>query len=108
MTQRSISRHPELVSGSISPLSSSVCLAGWVLKQVQHDGVGEWWRDSFASSRLRVTHLSRHPREGGGPSPDRSVFTTGLVMDSRLRGNDEECLDSAASFAPSRPRVNQK
>ena len=29
------------------------------------------------------------PCEGGGPSPDHSVLTTGLVMDSRLRGNDE-------------------
>ncbi len=30
----------------------------------------------------------RHPREGGGPSPSDEV-TPGLVMDSRLRGNDE-------------------
>ncbi len=32
---------------------------------------------------------SRHPREGGGPTPERPVCTTGQVMDSRLRGNDE-------------------
>jgi hypothetical protein len=30
-------RHPELVSGSISPRYSSVHVAGWMLKQVQHD-----------------------------------------------------------------------
>ena len=32
---------------------------------------------------------SRHPRENGGPSPEPSVSTTGLEMDSRFRGNDE-------------------
>jgi hypothetical protein len=32
-------RHPELGSGSISPLYPSACVARWMLKQVQHDGV---------------------------------------------------------------------
>jgi len=31
-------RHPELVSGSISPLDSLVRETEWMLKQVQHDG----------------------------------------------------------------------
>ena len=29
--------HPELVSGSISPISLTVIAARWMLKQVQHD-----------------------------------------------------------------------
>ena len=32
-------RHPELVSGSISPLYPMVSAEGWMLKQVQHDDV---------------------------------------------------------------------
>ena len=32
-------RHPELVSGSISPLNPLVCVTRWMLKQVQHDAV---------------------------------------------------------------------
>ena len=32
-----IPRHPELVSGSISPLSQAVIGVRWMLKQVQHD-----------------------------------------------------------------------
>jgi len=31
-------RHPELVSGSISPRSQALIRAGWMLKRVQHDG----------------------------------------------------------------------
>ncbi len=34
--------------------------------------------------------LARHPRAGGGPSPDLSGKNDGPVMDSRFRGNDEE------------------
>ncbi len=30
-------RHPELVSGSISPHRASVPVAGWMLNRVQHD-----------------------------------------------------------------------
>jgi hypothetical protein len=37
MTLTSRHRHPELVSGSISPLYSPVCVERWMLKQVQHD-----------------------------------------------------------------------
>lgn len=33
-------RHPELVSGSISPRSQAVIGARWMLKRVQHDGGG--------------------------------------------------------------------
>jgi hypothetical protein len=33
----STSRHPELVSGSISPLAMLVVVEEWMLKQVQHD-----------------------------------------------------------------------
>jgi hypothetical protein len=36
-----LSRHPELVSGSMSRSEVSVDPAGWMLKQVQHDEVGE-------------------------------------------------------------------
>ena len=36
-----------------------------------------------------TSHAIRHPREGGGPSPDRQVYPRVPVMDSRLRGNDE-------------------
>jgi|LauGreDrversion4_2_1035121.scaffolds.fasta_scaffold19272_2 hypothetical protein len=32
-----VRRHPELVSGSISSLVPSACVARWMLKQVQHD-----------------------------------------------------------------------
>jgi hypothetical protein len=32
-------RHPELVSGSISPPQPADRVARWMLKQVQHDGV---------------------------------------------------------------------
>ncbi len=33
-------RHPELVSGSTSPIAQSVIGAPWILKRVQHDGLG--------------------------------------------------------------------
>jgi hypothetical protein len=33
------SRHPELVSGSISPNQAGLSTGRWMLKQVQHDGV---------------------------------------------------------------------
>jgi len=36
---RSLSRHPELVSGSISPQAMSERVEGWMLKLVQHDGL---------------------------------------------------------------------
>jgi hypothetical protein len=97
-------RHPELVSGYILPFIPLVSVARWMLKQVQHDEV--FW-GTFAPSRLRVSPLSRHPREGGGPSPELPVCLTGPVMDSRLRGNDEVWgggelhVRSATSFVPS-------
>jgi hypothetical protein len=40
LTRSLNSRHPELVSGSISPLAQVSRAEGWMLKQVQHDGVG--------------------------------------------------------------------
>ena len=49
-------RHPELVSGSISPLYPSVGLARWMLKRVQHD-VGN-----------NLSPYSRHPSAGWGLS----------------------------------------
>ena len=30
-------RHPELVSGSTSPMTESALVAAWMLKRVQHD-----------------------------------------------------------------------
>ncbi len=56
----------------------------------------------------------RHPREGGGPSPDRSADTRVPVMVSRLRGNDEALVafrlpvKSAASSASLRLCANQR
>ena len=47
-------RHPELVSGSILPLSHSVSVEGWMLKQVQHDDDGEAVRIFSAFPGLRV------------------------------------------------------
>jgi hypothetical protein len=102
-------RHPELVSGSISPLHTSVCAAGWMLKQVQHDVGGN------ASLRLCVNSLICHSRESGNPWTELStkwfaqrhegikkllrVFVSSCelktyrarkykTMDSRFRGND--------------------
>jgi hypothetical protein len=43
----------------------------------------------------------RHPSEGGGPSPDRLVYTRAQVMDSRLRGNDEVWGMGGGFFMPS-------
>ena len=62
-------RHPELVSGSISPLHTSVDVARWMLKQVQHD-VGR----SIPPRPLRlcVNSLICHSRESGERS-DRQV-----------------------------------
>jgi hypothetical protein len=104
--------HPELVSGSISPLVPSVCAARWMLKQVQHD-VG---RDaSLRPLRLCVNPLSCHSRESGNPWTElsekwfaqrhegikklRPVFVSSCelktyrarkykTMGSRFRGND--------------------
>ena len=42
---------------------------------------------------VTFTPSPRHPREGGGPSPELTANLTGQVMDSRLRGNDEVGLD---------------
>jgi hypothetical protein len=58
-------RHPELVSGSISPLHTSVCAARWMLKQVQHDVGGN---DSLRPLRLCVNPNSRRPSAGWGLS----------------------------------------
>jgi hypothetical protein len=45
-------RHPELVSGSISPPNPSVFVTRWMLKRVQHDGV--YISLPSAPPRLRV------------------------------------------------------
>jgi hypothetical protein len=42
-------RHPELVSGSTSPLAQAAIGAPWMLKQVQHDGLGKYLRGFVAS-----------------------------------------------------------
>ena len=59
-----VRRHPELVSGSISPLVPSVCAARWMLKQVQHDVGGN---ASLRPLRLCVNSLICHSRESGNP-----------------------------------------
>jgi hypothetical protein len=58
-------RHPELVSGSILPLHTSVCGARWMLKQVQHDVGGN---ASLRPLRLCVNPNSRRPSAGWGLS----------------------------------------
>jgi apolipoprotein N-acyltransferase len=42
-----------------------------------------WWISQKLSG-----NENRHPREGGGPSPDPPARSEAQVMDSRLRGND--------------------
>jgi len=58
-----VRRHPELVSGSISPLVPSVCAARWMLKQVQHDVGGN---ASLRPLRLCVNPFFRRPSAGWG------------------------------------------
>ena len=36
-----LTRHPELVSGSIYQPQPLVCAEAWMLKQVQHDEIGK-------------------------------------------------------------------
>lgn len=56
------------------------------------------WRDkdkptnvlSFPMLDDLELHSFRHPREGGGPTPDLLALATVPGMVSRLRGNDEE------------------
>jgi len=50
-----------------------------------------------------MTHkFVRHPREGGGPSPDRQVGPRVLLMGSRLRGNGE-VRDKVSRYPPRYP-----
>ena len=103
-----VRRHPELGSGSISPLYPSVSLARWMLKQVQHDVGGN------ASLRLCVNPFFRRPSAGWGLSrlsekwfaqrhegtkrllpvfvsscePKSCRAQQNKTMGSRLRGND--------------------
>jgi hypothetical protein len=71
-------RHPELVSGSISRLDPSVCVARWMLNQVQHD------------VRKSAPFYSRRPSAGWGLS--RLSSTHGAILpsaiDSSLRWSD--------------------
>ena len=59
---RSHNRHPELGSGSISRLYPSVYVARWMLKQVQHDALGN---TSLRPLRLCVNSLICHSCESG-------------------------------------------
>jgi hypothetical protein len=95
-------RHPELVSGSISPLVPSVCAARWMLKQVQHDvwGNAPFYRRhpsaGWGLSRLSaIWFAQRHE----GIKKLRPVFVSSCelktyrarkdkTMGSRFRGND--------------------
>jgi hypothetical protein len=54
-------RHPELVSGSISPTAQAVIGAPWMLKQVQHDELVNDLR-GFAASR--ESNFCTRSREG--------------------------------------------
>ncbi|MEY2943637.1 MAG: hypothetical protein RLY97_1651 [Pseudomonadota bacterium] len=42
-----------------------------------------------ADVRIKNLYQTRHPREGGDPSPNLCFYHKLSVMDSRLRGNDE-------------------
>ena len=53
MAMKIADRHPELVSGSISPLYPLVSVARWMLKQVQHDEAQEG--SFFVPSCLRAS-----------------------------------------------------
>jgi hypothetical protein len=106
-----VCRHPELVSGSISPLVPSVGLPRWMLKQVQHDVGGN---ASLRPPRLCVNPYFRGPSVGWGLSrlseklfaqrhegikkllpvfvslcePKSYRVWKYKTMDSRFRGND--------------------
>ena len=85
-----VHRHPELVSGSISPLVPSVCAARWMLKRVQHDVGGD---TSLRSLRLCVNPFFRRPSAGWGLS--RLSFERGAnrpsAIGSSLRWSDGVC-----------------
>ncbi len=67
---RSHNRHPELGSGSIFRLHPSAYVARWMLKQVQHDVVGD---ASLRPPRLCVNSLICHSRESGNPWTELSA-----------------------------------
>ena len=50
---------------------------------------GAWFEFEGERYRILQSQIVRHPRAGGGTSPDRSSLSEGREMDSRLRGNDE-------------------
>ena len=78
-------RHPELVSGSISPLHTSVCAARWMLKQVQHDVGGN---ASLRPLRVCVNSLICHSRESGERS-DRQVNPWAELSEKRFAQRHE-------------------
>jgi hypothetical protein len=92
--------HPELVSGSISPLVPSVCAARWMLKQVQHD-VGR--NASLRPLRLCVNSFFRRPSVGWGLS--RLSFKHGdnrpSAIGSSLRWSDGVFRERISPLVPS-------
>ncbi len=66
--------------GPVTVLIASLYLA-------VYPGIATWgaWRLQSTFNR----YYSRHPRAGGGPSPDLTTQSLNQVMDSRLRGIDE-------------------
>jgi hypothetical protein len=112
-------RHPELVSGSISPLVPSVCAARWMLKQVQHDvwGNAPFYRRhpsaGWGLSRLSaIWFAQRHE----GIKKLRPVFVSSCelktyrarkykTMGSRFRGNDNVGFMASVCRYSRRPSV---
>ena len=69
------SRHPELVSGPISPHAPPSPEALWVLKQVQHDGGGTDFvqaKPLLFRGGVGVGSILLAPRLGRSPTPSPS------------------------------------
>jgi methionyl-tRNA formyltransferase len=53
---------------------------------------GAWFEYEGERYRILQAKIVRHPREGGGPTPNLAFEQHGQGLDSRLRGNDEAGL----------------
>ena len=95
-------RHPELVSGSISPLAPSGCVARWMLKRVQHDvgnNLPPYFRRPSAGWGLSRLSAKWFAQRHEGTKKLLRVFVSSCelktyrvrqyeTMGSRFRGND--------------------
>jgi hypothetical protein len=97
-----VCRHPELVSGSISPLAPSGCVARWMLKRVQHDvgnNLPPYFRRPSAGWGLSRLSAKWFAQRHEGIKKLLLVFVSSCepktyrvrqyeTMGSRFRGND--------------------